>query len=296
MDWGKLIVIYGPHSAAVAMVVAVLYLVWTIRRNRPILPASLVPWVTVWLPERYRAVLPQSISGWVKLLAVLVAVALFREQLYGIHFIPMTMGAVFWLLWISRRKGDFMPLLSGWGWLKVMVALGVIAVSQGYIHELRFLKTVERNLSFLYDRPAPDIQFVRIDDESVQRLSDFRGRVVLLHFWRPSCGSCMKHMVDLDRLQDQYGNDGLSVINLSMGENLWSLNAAVDVDSTAMVHGVFDGLFGELAVGIPPPDGVRRNAGIPLVVIIDRDGTVRQTYSGGPRSYEYFLVGAVPYL
>lgn len=71
MNWEKPLVLYGPHVALAAMIAAVLWLVWTMRRNRPVLPEDLANWVTVWMPRRYRSVLPQSLSGWVKLLVIL---------------------------------------------------------------------------------------------------------------------------------------------------------------------------------------------------------------------------------
>lgn len=49
-------------------------------------------------------------------------------------------------------------------------------------------------------------------------------------------------------------------------------------------------------MGIPRPEGVRVGAGISLIVIVDREGMVRQTYTGGTRRYDYFLAGVVPYL
>ena len=63
---------------------------------------------------------------------------------------------------------------------------------------------------------------LQVDDFNIQsmdgktlRLSDFKGKAVLLNFWTTWCASCMTEMPDLNWLHDQYPND-LQVIGISL--------------------------------------------------------------------------------
>lgn len=62
-------------------------------------------------------------------------------------------------------------------------------------------------------RPFPDIRFY--DAHGMQfRLSDYRGKMVLLNFWATWCAPCIRELPLLDELQAQH-KDKLSVIAIS---------------------------------------------------------------------------------
>jgi cytochrome c biogenesis protein CcmG/thiol:disulfide interchange protein DsbE len=54
------------------------------------------------------------------------------------------------------------------------------------------------------------------------RLSDFRGKVVVLNFWASYCGSCVEEMPDLDRLQQRIRSRGGVVLGVSVDEDCQS--------------------------------------------------------------------------
>jgi cytochrome c biogenesis protein CcmG, thiol:disulfide interchange protein DsbE len=54
------------------------------------------------------------------------------------------------------------------------------------------------------------------------RLSEFRGKVVVLNFWASYCGSCVEEMPDLDRLQGRIRSRGGIVLAVSVDENCGS--------------------------------------------------------------------------
>jgi thiol-disulfide isomerase/thioredoxin/outer membrane lipoprotein-sorting protein len=58
---------------------------------------------------------------------------------------------------------------------------------------------------------APDFHTTPLEGAPF-RLSDFRGKVVLLNFWRIGCPPCRKELPILERLHQRLGPDGLVVI------------------------------------------------------------------------------------
>lgn len=64
---------------------------------------------------------------------------------------------------------------------------------------------------------APDWQLKNLEGKPV-KLSDFKGKVVLLNFWATWCPPCREEVPDLVSLQRQYAARGLVVLGISMDE------------------------------------------------------------------------------
>lgn len=69
-------------------------------------------------------------------------------------------------------------------------------------------------------RNAPDF---RLPDRSgtLQSLSAFRGRVVVLNFWATWCKPCRQEMPALDRIAREYAPLGVTVLGVAMDERGW---------------------------------------------------------------------------
>jgi len=66
--------------------------------------------------------------------------------------------------------------------------------------------------------PAPDFTLPSLDGRKV-KLSDFRGKAVLLNFWATWCPPCKVEMPWFADLQKQYGQDGLVVLGVAMDDS-----------------------------------------------------------------------------
>ena len=64
---------------------------------------------------------------------------------------------------------------------------------------------------------APDWQLNTLDGKRV-KLSDFKGKVVILNFWATWCAPCRVEIPGFVMLQKKYGDKGLAVIGVSVDE------------------------------------------------------------------------------
>ncbi|MEO8044006.1 MAG: TlpA disulfide reductase family protein [Spartobacteria bacterium] len=64
---------------------------------------------------------------------------------------------------------------------------------------------------------APDFQLKNLEGKTI-KLSDYKGKVVLLNFWATWCPPCREEIPDLVALQKQYAARGLVVLGISMDE------------------------------------------------------------------------------
>ncbi|MGH9513600.1 MAG: peroxiredoxin family protein [Terriglobales bacterium] len=64
---------------------------------------------------------------------------------------------------------------------------------------------------------APDFSLQSLDGKTV-RLSDFRGKAVLLNFWATWCEPCKVEMPWIIDLQKQYASQGLQVLGVAMDD------------------------------------------------------------------------------
>ena len=65
---------------------------------------------------------------------------------------------------------------------------------------------------------APDFELDSLDGKKV-KLSDFRGKAVILNFWATWCAPCKVEMPWFVDLQNQYGRDGLEVLGVAMDDS-----------------------------------------------------------------------------
>lgn len=67
-------------------------------------------------------------------------------------------------------------------------------------------------------KQAPDFTLQDLDGRPV-KLSDYRGKAVLLNFWATFCGPCKVEMPWLVELQKQYGPQGLQIVGVALDDS-----------------------------------------------------------------------------
>lgn len=112
---------------------------------------------------------------------------------------------------------------------------------------------------------APDFSLESLEGKTM-RLSDFRGKAVLLNFWATWCGPCKIEMPWFVELQQKYGSQGLQVVGVAMDDA-----SKEDIAKFAKDMGVnYPVLIGKEAVG----DSYGGIPALPESFFIGRDGKV----------------------
>ncbi len=106
------------------------------------------------------------------------------------------------------------------------------------------------------------------------RLSDFKGKVILLDFWATWCGPCKTEIPGFIELQNKYGKDGLVVIGVSVDDTIDKLKPYVD--QMKMNYTILQGLNHDDFVD----DAWGPMFGIPTTFIIGRDGRICNRHVG----------------
>jgi thiol-disulfide isomerase/thioredoxin len=112
---------------------------------------------------------------------------------------------------------------------------------------------------------APDFSLESLDGKTL-RLSDLRGKAVLLNFWATWCGPCKIEMPWFVELQNQYASQGLQIVGVAMDDA-----SKEDIGKFAKDLGVnYPILIGKESVG----DQYGGVPALPESFLIGRDGKI----------------------
>ena len=120
-------------------------------------------------------------------------------------------------------------------------------------------------------QPAPDVALQSADGKAF-RLSELRGQVVLLNFWATWCGPCRAEIPAFNAMQQEHEARGLKVVGVltqDTADNLKDFQKDIKQNYTI--------LLGDDEVGTKFGNG----AGLPVTIVIDREGRIRQKIFGG---------------
>ena len=120
---------------------------------------------------------------------------------------------------------------------------------------------------------ASDFELPNMDEEK-RKLSDYRGKVVLLNFWATWCPPCIREMPSMERLHQQINTDDFSVIAINQmedGDQVFAFTGQLEIDPT------FEILFDSRSE-VSQAYAVR---GLPTTYLIDKQGNIRYRAVGG---------------
>ena len=123
--------------------------------------------------------------------------------------------------------------------------------------------------------PAPDFTLPGLDGQMV-RLSDYRGKVVLLNIWATWCPPCVDEMPSMEKLYQTLKGEGFEILAVSMDESgvqtvrpfmeKHKLNFPALTDTEGAVKSLY------------------QTTGVPESFVIDKDGIIVEKIIG-PRDW-----------
>jgi thiol-disulfide isomerase/thioredoxin len=135
-------------------------------------------------------------------------------------------------------------------------------------------------------KAAPEWSVTSWTDARDRKLSDYRGKIVMLGFWGTWCGPCVRSIPMMQALANKYEPRGVVFLNIHTPQEAmdqinklrklksWQAPTAID-RGTSLSEGETAKLYG---IG-----------GFPSLIIIDRDGNIGFNSAVQPKDQEAFL-------
>jgi peroxiredoxin len=119
-------------------------------------------------------------------------------------------------------------------------------------------------------REAPELGLQDSVSKQVS-LKDYRGKVVVLDFWATWCHGCKEEMPWFAEFQRKYGDEGLSVIGVSLDDDGWKVVKPF-IEKTAVPY--------RIVLGNDSTAKAYEIGNMPDTFLIDREGRIAATYVG----------------
>jgi len=121
----------------------------------------------------------------------------------------------------------------------------------------------------------PRIKLSDLNGAAVRIPDDFRGKVVILHFWTGGCSSCAEEMPAMEKLYEKYRRKGFVILAVNVGQKKELVKRLVtDIGITYPVL-------------LDPDRKMAENydvVGVPRTYLVDRKGVIRYKILGSTSS------------
>jgi len=136
-----------------------------------------------------------------------------------------------------------------------------------------------KNLAGRLGKSAADWEAKDLGGQT-RRLSDYRGKVVVMDFWYRGCGWCMHAMPQVIRLSETFQSEPVAVLGMTIDED--DKDSRIVIDAMGITYPTIK------AIGIPEKYGV---TAYPTLIVIDPMGKVRKIHIGySPRLFDELSV------
>lgn len=122
---------------------------------------------------------------------------------------------------------------------------------------------------------------IKMLDGTTFKLEDQKGKVILFNLWATWCGPCLAEMPHLIETQDKYRDSGFEIIGLDVGDYNNNPEPAEEIEAFAKKKGLNYKLGWTTRELQNEFIKLTQMSGIPLSVLINREGKVTGIFTGG---------------
>ena len=140
----------------------------------------------------------------------------------------------------------------------------------------RVIDGYEGQLNTLDPAGAPDIEMLRADNQLVEKLSDYRGRVVYISFWASWCKPCVANFKKSESLRRDLQEMGVELLNISIDSDEAAFRRGLDLITPVGTN--------TLALQLNQTKLDYNLVTIPAYFIIDREGQFAYLSGGANRN------------
>jgi peroxiredoxin len=130
---------------------------------------------------------------------------------------------------------------------------------------------------------APELELKDVDGRVV-KLSDFRGKVIVLNFWAMWCVHCVHELPDFVELERKYKDRGLEVLGVTMDDFARLYKGALPPDPPlqAKLKSFASARKMTYPILMDTAEAGERypHSGLPATYVIDREGVLREAALG----------------
>jgi peroxiredoxin len=127
---------------------------------------------------------------------------------------------------------------------------------------------------------APDFTQNKLDGKPM-KLSDLRGKVVLIDFWASWCGPCRRENPNVVAAYNKYKDKGFTIMSVSLDKDKNAWQGAIEKDGLIWPNHVSD-----LKQWSNEAARLYQVSAIPFTVLIDKDGKILATNIRGEELYK----------